>query len=187
MSIIHEALKKVQSNRAENSAAENPVRSTPKVLSSTTQTFSDKIKEKNAVIANKRFSKQEIFWTILIFSLGAVTFYNLSEYTKRTAEISRTKIFVPTVTSAMVQSQTAIPSIAVPVSSSTPTPVLPKKGEIILSGIVEMDGKNFALINKEFYETGETVEGATITKISSDSIEISQKGKTRVIKILRPH
>ena len=49
-----------------------------------------------------------------------------------------------------------------------------------------MDGKNFALINKEFYEAGEKVEGATITKISDDSIDILQKGKTRTIKVIRP-
>ena len=75
--------------------------------------------------------------------------------------------------------------VSLPMTEPVAAPKI-KKGEILLSGIVLMDGKNFALVNKEFYEVGEKVEGATITKITSDSIEILQKGKTRTIKVIRP-
>lgn len=166
MSIIHEALKKVQSNRSES----------PSIINKPADN-------------GKTFQKPTVFalllWGSVIFILLGLTFYNLYEYTRRIKEMSATKFYVPVSSrSATTVSPLTTPAPALAPSVSTPEP---KKGELILSGIVEMDGKSFALINKEFYEVGESVEGAKITKITPDSIEILQKGKTRTIKVLRPN
>lgn len=165
MSIIHEALKKVQSNRSENPSPTN-----------------------KPVAVEKPFQKPNAFalllWGFTTFILVSLTFYNLYEYTRRTKEMSMTKFYVPASRPATLASAPDVATSALAPSVSAPEP---KKGELVLSGIVEMDGKSFALINKEFYEVGESVEGAKITKITPDSIEILQKGKTRTIKVLRPN
>lgn len=161
MSIIHEALKKVQSNRSES----------PSIINKPADD-------------GKTFQKPTAFvlllWGSVIFILVGLTFYNLYEYTHRIKEMSSTKFYVPATTVSPMTA--AAPALAPGVSAPEA-----KKGELVLSGIVEMDGKSFALINKEFYEVGESVEGAKITKITPDSIEILQKGKTRTIKVLRPN
>lgn len=158
MSIIHEALKKVQSNRSENTS----------IVAKTTA-------EKRTI---PQQSKNSMHWWILLVSvLAGITIYNLYEYTRTTREMSATKFYA---------SQLSVVANEPGTSTALPKPPQPKKDELILSGVVEMDGKNFALINNEFYEVGEKAAGRKITKITTDSVEILEKGKTRIIKVLRP-
>ena len=171
MSIIHEALKKVQSNRSETKTLKDPavpsapVAAAPKPMAAHAQ-------KKPPTVTHLAL------WCLLIVGVCGFTFYNLYQFIMRTTEMAVAKYPAQTVS---VSAPVAAPA---PVVQAKPVPV--KKGEILLSGIVLMDGKNFALINKEFYEVGETVEGATITKITVDSVEVLQKGKTRTIKVIRP-
>ncbi len=158
MSIIHEALKKVQSNRSENTS----------IVNKTTA---------NTTISPKQSNLSMHWWILLVSALAGITIYNLYEYTLTSREMAITKFSA---------GQLPVLSSETLGTTSLPKPPQPKKDELILSGVVEMDGKNFALINNEFYETGEKVSGRTITKITTDSIEVLEKGKTRTIKVLRP-
>ncbi len=161
MSIIHEALKKAQLSQPEN-----------------------KIHISKAPLTTENPSaNNSVFWSCIILILCLATFYNLYQYVHRVNEIAATKFHDTKLT---IASSTITP-LPVPIAVvKTLKPPQPQKGEIILSGIVEMDKKSFALINNEFYETGEMVQGAKITKITTDSIEILQKGQARTIKVLRP-
>ena len=186
MSIIHEALKKVQSERSENTRTQNNIAPAPKRaladsnISSAELTAYTEI-TKNSWALNKRL------WSLLLFILVAFIFYNLYKYNLRITKITIANSTMPSVQSLADKNTNSLyPSATTAPVVRTPTPPQPKKGELILSGIVEMDGKNFALINNEFYEKGETVEGAKITRITTDSINILQKNKQRTIKILRP-
>ncbi len=179
MSIIHEALKKVQSNRSETKTLKDQAppataKSTPLPTGKATAPATPK----PATLLGSSL------WAAVIIILCGFTFYNLYELKTRKNELLAAK--VPPVIEQALPAPITNAVVVTPIVPPPPPPVKPKKGEILLSGIVLMDGKNFALINKEFYEVGEKVEGATITKITDDSIDILQKGKTRTIKVIRP-
>jgi type II secretory pathway component PulC len=183
MSIIHEALKKVQSSQSENKTLKDPT-ATSSVHSELTPVSNIKVVAPS--VKNPPTVITLALWSILIVGVCGFTFYNLYELKNRKSEMAATP-YSPTLAQTPL-TQTTVVATQLPLIEQAPVvaPVKIKKGEILLSGIVIMDGKNFALVNKEFYEVGEKVEGATITKITSDSIEILQKGKTRTIKVIRP-
>ncbi|MCB9757284.1 MAG: hypothetical protein H6753_02525 [Candidatus Omnitrophica bacterium] len=185
MSIIHEALKKVQSERSGNTNAQNNPATTPKQSPSNSTTYSTILK--TPLITNNSWSINKLLWSLLLFILLSFTLYNLYSYNVRITKIAATDSDILSVQSLVNQNTNSNhpPAITDP-AARIPMPPQPKKGELILSGVVKMDGKNFALINNEFYETGETVEGAKITRITTDSVDILQKNKLRTIKILRP-
>lgn len=159
MSIIHEALKKVQSDRSENIPVLKPPPGQTKTLP-----------EPSGISI--------WLWAFLTTSLGAIGVYNFYQYTLITRQMATTKFYA---------SQAVVTPLAVEKPAVTPKPPQAKKDDLVLFGVVEMDGKNYALINNEFYEAGEKAAGRTITKITTDSIEILEKGKTKTIKVLRPN
>ena len=169
MSIIHEALKKVQSNQPDN----KNIFIKPPTPKSSVPCASPK----NILTAQKPMRRPLFLLTggLVLAALSGFSAYNLYL-------LSLSKSLVPTTNSNLVAS--GLPGAQRP--NATITPKAPPKNELILSGIVQMDGKDFALINKEFYETGELVGEAKITKITAESIEILQNGKTQTIKVLRP-
>jgi hypothetical protein len=186
MSIIHEALKKVQSERSENTKTQNNITPTPKQAPADSIISSAALKTPAAVIKNF-WTINKLLWALLLVILLGFTFYNLFAYNVRTTENAIASSAVASIKPPATANIASIhPSTTTVPIARTPMPPQAKKGELILSGVVEMDGKNFALINNEFYETGETVEGARITRITNDSIDILQKNKERTIKILRP-
>lgn len=186
MSIIHEALKKVQSQRSENTSAQNNITPAQK-RAPAESSISDTALNARPAIPKNLSTINKLLWSFLLFILLGFTFYNLYEYNVRITEIALTNSAITPVQppADKITDSTHPPETTVPITR-IPTPSQPKKGELILSGVVEMDGKNFALINNEFYETGETVEGVKITRITTDSIDILQRNKHRTIKILRP-
>ncbi|MCB9772582.1 MAG: hypothetical protein H6754_08550 [Candidatus Omnitrophica bacterium] len=192
MSIIHEALKKVQSNRSETQSDKDTLTPPVKIQSRPAAPLPKPAPTPTTVVARKPFTYNIFVWCFLILAISAVTFYNLYDFTVRTAGMSKTNFAStsiqpfpsqPSHTPNTPATQTITPQIPAPI---VPQPLQPQKGEILLTGIVFMDGKNFALINNEFYETGEMVEDGTITKITTDSVDITQNGLPRTIKVLRP-
>lgn len=192
MSIIHEALKKVQSNRTETQSVKDSVTLPVTNANRPATPLSNTKFTTKTPAARKPLTYNILLWCFLILAISAVTFYNLYDFTVRTTEMSKANFASASVQPLTSQArhipntpatQIITPELPEPIASQPPQP---QKGEILLTGIVFMDGKNFALINNEFYETGETVEDATITKITTDSVDIIQKGLSRTIKVLRP-
>lgn len=149
MSIIHEALKKVQSNRSENKPQPQKSKSISRIIVA--------------------------LGAVLILIICGISGYQVIKLANRNSDT-----LAPVITNATISTSPTLPVVNLPPPSRT------KRGQIFLTGIVIMDGRNFALINDEFYEEGEKVEGAKITKITDDSVDILQKGKTRTIKVIRP-
>ena len=54
---------------------------------------------------------------------------------------------------------------------------------IIVQGIMTNEGKNTALINDEIYEAGQTVMGKKIMNISVDSVQILDRRKLKTLKV----
>jgi hypothetical protein len=75
-------------------------------------------------------------------------------------------------------------------SSTRPTGIVVAKKEkakpveeIVLKGIMVRDDKNMALINDEIYEAGETVKGRKILKITEDSVQILDHHRVKTISV----
>lgn len=177
MSIIHEALKKVQSDRLQNKEApavlkepEQPVTpAAPPVRPAPISTPERPQGPSPAV--SKRSPVERFVWSALIVSLAGFTFFNLAELTEQT--VSTTQSATPSLPSALQQAA----STDLAASSRR------QKDNLILSGITLMDGKKFALINNGIYEVGDEVEDAVVTRITDKSVIVSQKGKTRILKV----
>ncbi len=200
MSIIHEALKKVQSNRSQNNKdgseiVENPSMKETVAPSSVSSRPLAKASAAKFPFQNKFLSSNSLIWSAIILALSIYTFLNLHDLSLRindlanlAASSSTNPAQSPRLT-AQPTSETE-PQAIVPatnaIASTPPAPIIKpqrKKGEIILSGITSMDGKNFALINDGIYETGEIVEGATITRITDTSVILFQRGNTKILKV----
>lgn len=54
---------------------------------------------------------------------------------------------------------------------------------IVIQGIMARDDKNVALINNEIYEVGQTIQGRKIISISADSIQVSHRGKIKTLQV----
>jgi len=180
MSIIHEALKKVQSNRSQNNDLDilsESVEKSADFLSHQPKKIPANHPPKSAQTENTSSKKSRVLsaafvWSLLILSLTVITFFNLFEFSARNTELS----------------SIAYPALA-PASPSKVPSSLPPKMEIILKGIATIEHQNFALINDESYEVGEQIGeeagSAMITKINPDSVEIFQDGQTRILKVKR--
>lgn len=184
MSIIHEALKKVQSQRTESSVFDSVPAASEKINSpalplSRAETRS----EVNHQSAKKPVPGLSILWiTLAIILAGAAAYYLresrlLNENTPPLKNYPETAIPVKTPEAKSENSDQGKTG-----HLSGPSAQAPK--EILLSGIVVMDGKKFALVNNNYYETGESVSGATITRITADSIDIIQDGRASTLKVL---
>ena len=55
--------------------------------------------------------------------------------------------------------------------------------QIVIQGIMTKDEKNMALINDKIYEEGQTVMGKEIVSISLDSVQIKDRGKIKTLKV----
>jgi len=73
---------------------------------------------------------------------------------------------------------------------SVPPPALPKKttpagptDTIIVTGVMKMGAENMALINNEIYEVGEMINGARIVAIEMDRVEIMKDSEIKVLKV----
>jgi hypothetical protein len=55
--------------------------------------------------------------------------------------------------------------------------------EIVIQGIMARDDKKVALINDEIYEVGQTIKGRRIISISEDSVQISHQGKIKNLQV----
>lgn len=62
-------------------------------------------------------------------------------------------------------------------------PVSTKLESIYVSGIVTIGNENRALINDKIYEEGDTIEGMKIMNISLDSIELLDGNKTKILEV----
>ena len=68
-----------------------------------------------------------------------------------------------------------------------PVTLMQKKEDdaLKLTGILAMNNGRVALINSEIYEVGDTIKGARVSKIADDYVEIVKDGQLGILKIRR--
>lgn len=158
MSIIHDALKKVQDQ-------------TPSPAPSPSNTA-----EKN----NGPSSQQIPVWLILTLIAVIVFIFSLT--------ITKTppKTF-PTDSVASQSSPKAISSPTTPspntIESKPQTTAIPSENLLRVEGVMDMGTKKVALINGNIYETGQTVQGKTITNITLEHIITMDNGVEQTLLV----
>jgi hypothetical protein len=81
----------------------------------------------------------------------------------------------------------ATPAVAAQPAISLPSIFKPTQERVAelfdLKGIMETDGKRVALINGEILKQGDYIEGARISRITQNNVEILFKGRIFVLRI----
>jgi hypothetical protein len=176
MSIIHDALKKVQ-----KSMQKNPDTSTP------TTSSEGFIETLSSPESQQKSSSAQWIPTLVLVTLavgGAFLYLRMQKnhQPKHLAEIvtaAPVKVAPPKVVS------TPVPT---PPASTTPAPVAPTpaakpKPVLNIQGVMAQGSKNVALINDGIYEEGSVVEGQKILKISLNAITVEHDGHQEIIPI----
>ncbi len=70
-----------------------------------------------------------------------------------------------------------------PKSSASPAPPSSSDDAIVVKGIMARGDKNLALINDGIYELGDTVFGMKITEITPDQVRVAKDGEISVLKV----
>ena len=201
MSIIHDALKKVQANldhkvepeippkdiskiyeklyqRSETPAPSlppaPPLRSSPPKASSVSKTAGKPTGQKPAAVYSDSEHKRKI-WPQLVVTLTLFT-------------ILWVAVYILIQQNLLKQISAAIPSLQKPPAKSRPSraslPPSPSDA-LILQGIMGIDNnKRVALINDEIYEAGQSVNGKKIVNITLEKVELEDpSGKITTLRV----
>lgn len=170
MSIIHDALKKLQNNKK---ADEFPSPPSPQFETGPVSAQPD--------VTPTPASQPKVPTRVLIAALTllsltvAVIFFFLIKLAAQTN-------VHPTLTA--VQKSTAPAETTAP-AASKPANAAAAQEAIKLEGIIEMGGRKLALINGGVYEKGQTVGGHVIQEIDETGIKVSKDDQTHTIPIFR--
>jgi hypothetical protein len=188
MSIIHDALKKVQEKNAKE-AQRLPQAEAPRpAAAATPPTTAQRPRENPFTIA-----------LLGILIIGILAFGILSNIPKpphKGIAISAYQIPISkNETPALSPLPATQPVAAKPVEAHAPAEPKPQVdpndalASIRIEGIMDMGkGKRVALINGNMYEEGQTIYGQPITQVTLDSVTIVDNGKERIfpVKPLKP-
>jgi len=170
MSIIYDALQKVQKNITEETTSSLQPQ-TPKEASH--------LKPKTGPILIY------IFVVCLGFALGNFA-YNFFMHPKNTIPVKTEIVSQPKpapLPPAVNQSATAAPSQD-STTSANPVPPPPEPPTFVLNGVFFEQGEGFALINNKILRVGDEIEHAKVKEIRISEVELELEGKT--IKLLSP-
>ena len=193
MSIIHDALKKVQAASPEKS----PEKTTPPPASA--QGPSPKAPEKTSVP----------LWVAAACALIAMIFAVLPQITPKQPAATPAPATAPAepVKPEAAAPQTTTPStnalakavsgaVAVPVVPKAEPPVPPQEQQpqqtidpmdplsnIHIEGVIDMGGKKAVLINGNVYEEGQTIRGKIISEVTFETLTIMDDGRKRTFPI----
>ncbi len=173
MSIIHDALKKAQTNLEKETGKSFSITDDKLYQTESIETLSKNISANNPAPIKSNPTKKilitGIFITILI-TVGS-TLYSLWSP-------NNTSLSIPTI--VQINPPEPIRQIKKVTHKSTTQPLTPKiirkpvsTAQILINGTMLMGGKHVALINGEIYEIGETVQNQKITNITLKNIEIT--------------
>lgn len=181
MSIIHDALKKVQNkDPGKVKAASRPSEST------------DPAPALKLAPGNLRFI---LLCGFLILAALAWTYVRLQP-PRETAEVMITAFKIPIGSVPGAPRDLSIPAppaafAEAPLSGEGSSPLAPEPADplaaIRIEGIMDMGGgKHVALINGNMYEEGQTLHGRTIHQITLESVTVLDQGQERILAVKPP-
>jgi|GEM_PF-3994629 len=173
MSIIHDALKKVQEQQPEPKRFEleplgGPVtpREQPKVGPAPR-----KITASGMAPAPKPKSPKGRL-VFLFAALCAAAYITYTQYSPQIAPLKRS-----------IQSMArSVPAVTLPAPSPAPAA---DPNALKLEGVMNNNGAMLALINGKIYETGSEVNGAKIVRIEENTVTLSRDGEEEVLQVRR--
>ncbi|MBF0620176.1 MAG: hypothetical protein HQL19_08420 [Candidatus Omnitrophica bacterium] len=179
MSIIHDALKKVQSKPAPVSTGEIPQTNDP---------FAPPAPDKGRDTNRSLTILMACVITVAVIVIFGILFKLVMDSTERT-KITARNVALPAAATAQTSSQPPPPAKVLPLPLNfPPLPAITKPPEpntIKIEGVMDMGGKMVALINGNIYEIGQIFDGKMITNIGFDSVTIKDNGTIRTIPIKR--
>ena len=158
MSIIHDALKKTQTNlHTANPVTASPRPTNPNSMASPQQKseplISPSVKTSDA--------KMIVFISIVLILVG---------------------IFAAYLVNLLLSSSKSPVSQTPMVKQKNPVYKL-DKGAIVLSGTMMMGDRQVALINDDIYEIGDTIQGKKIIDISLKEVQLEENGRVTTISV----
>ena len=192
MSIIHDALKKVQVSMQQNPLPPNSIKPPEDEV---------EVLPSSSSGSNKKEKSQFSSWFLIIVSLIILGFSGnliLLQIQKKHPEfLSRIHLnfsfkFLKKESPPKPLAQVIIPQEPIapkitptPVEASTPptNPAPPPPIVLNIQGIMANNNQNVVLINNNVYEEGSVINGQKIVKISLDAITVEHNGQQEVIQI----
>lgn len=107
----------------------------------------------------------------------------LPKHAMKPARATTRAVATPTTQQAQQESPKSIIDNIKAMASPSPTPAPVSRGRIILNGIMARGKQNLALIDGQVYEQGEEIDGVKIVKINPNNIVILENGTERTIKV----
>ncbi len=184
MSIIHDALKKVQSKGPNTAPDAVPPKEDP-AGTITTNPATGRSPDTTKVTLSILMATVLTIAVIVIF---AVILKLGFETTQHPAIKARAITPVPTQTTA---APVPPPSIAQAANTALPAMPLrppaepPAPDRTRVEGVMDMGGKMVALINGNVYEEGQVVDGNIIAAITFESVTIMENGTKKILPIKR--
>jgi type II secretory pathway component PulC len=168
LSIIYEALKKVEASQSAGSLALRKV--------------------KAYAFPKPRKSNRKIYlFFLLLVSLAALAGNIFLTSLSRVKEVSSSLPQAPVLAQNPKPAETLLPSPAVVLPVEAPQAVsaasaaeAKKEPEpsFVLNGVFFSEDEGYALINNQIAKVGDVIEGAQVTRISIDEVELENAGKT---------
>jgi hypothetical protein len=210
MSIIHEALKKVQRSLASKAVKDSKYQA-PSTTPSTptnsayiynnapaTETLPAAEQPPKSPVINKIKSILALFCALVI-TIGSVGYIylqfqnniphniaNVQSIAKQSYYKLVHKKILPDFKTAAPQVRKPMAQLTINVPATTSTTPAPSPVTMNVHGVMANgSGGNLVLIDDQVYQEGDEVEGAKIIKINLDSIEILNNGKIDVIRVKR--
>ena len=171
MSIINDALKKVQTNININT---KPTASA--TLRESTTTISSSMPEavpirKKTLASHQKKATGTTSWTPQNRIILAVVILLL-------VSAAALVVLLPKLTHTSAETNSLAKA-----APSTPPPSLPSHPDRKINGVMTTGQKNVVLINDTVYEEGEEVDGIKILKIYHNNVVVSENGQEKVLKV----
>lgn len=175
MSIIQEALKKAQG---------------------ADKTVKPSVTLRNVPIQAKRSSNKKSLLYIII-AVAAIVMITMI-FIKHAASRKPAPVTSPALASAVKQAlpppiEKAAEEVPAPVEAPEPAiveeraapvlPVIPQEKELVLSGIMHLDGGSQAIVNNITVMEGDTIDGATVKKITDNSVVLKRNDAETILHL----
>ena len=202
MSIIHDALKKVQRGLASSKSDKTPPYQQTETQKNTgylyaTPPAEDSTQVEQLAVAPKKSLQNKIKSLVaFICAMAIIVFsvrYALEQFKKDIPQVKRlaTKSFYKLINKKdLPVFKTKAPKDLKPLAQLTVnspavpnTPQVPAPLNLKIHGIMANGSSNLVLINDDVYQEGDEVEGAKIVKINLNSITLLNNGKEETIRI----
>ncbi len=187
MSIIHDALKKVQKSMEQNNTPINPFKLQEDIVEVLPSLNPKKKKNNSTLLWISIITSVLILFGFVLFIFSEIKSknpkflfsLNLNSIMRTQTHSSKTKI-TPTPTSSPVKEAAQTPTANTPIANAPPLSPSPT---LDLQGIMASSGQNIALINNSVYEEGAVIDGKKIIKINLNTITIEYNGKQEEITL----